>query len=46
MPRLRSRAPIARPVAGAALRLITCTGVFDETTGHYQSNLVVFAEPV
>jgi hypothetical protein len=34
------------PVAGAALRLINCTGVFDETTGHYQSNLVVFAEPV
>lgn len=34
------------PVAGAALRLITCTGVFDESTGHYQSNLVVFAEPV
>ena len=31
------------PVAGAELRLITCSGTFDEGTGHYLSNLVVFA---
>lgn len=28
---------------GPELRLITCTGVFDATTGHYLSNLVVYA---
>lgn len=27
----------------AELRLITCTGVFDRATGHYLSNLVVYA---
>lgn len=32
--------------ATAELRLITCTGVFDESTGHYASNLVVFARAV
>lgn len=26
------------------LRLITCTGTFDRSSGHYRSNLVVFAE--
>lgn len=31
------------PVAGPELRLITCTGPFDEGTGHYVDNLVVFA---
>ncbi len=31
------------PVAGSDLRLITCSGVFDESTGHYRSNLVVYA---
>ena len=31
------------PVAGSELRLITCSGTFDEGTGHYLSNLVVFA---
>jgi hypothetical protein len=30
----------------AALRLITCGGVFDYTTGHYQSSTVVFASLV
>ena len=30
-----------RPV----LRLITCGGVFDEATGHYVDNLIVYAEP-
>ena len=27
----------------AGLRLITCGGVFDSNTGHYESNVVVFA---
>jgi Sortase domain len=31
------------PVPGSELRLVTCTGVFDDDTGHYVSNLVVFA---
>ena len=31
------------PVAGPELRLITCSGAFDEGTGHYVANLVVFA---
>jgi hypothetical protein len=26
-----------------ALRLITCGGAFDEATGHYLSNIVVYA---
>ena len=29
----------ARPT----LRLITCSGRFDQTSGHYEDNLVVFA---
>jgi hypothetical protein len=38
--------PTARvygPVDGSALRLITCGGTFDWSTGHYVDNLVVFA---
>jgi hypothetical protein len=31
------------PVPGPELRLITCSGPFDEGTGHYVDNLVVFA---
>jgi sortase (surface protein transpeptidase) len=31
---------------GAELRLITCGGPFDETTGHYLDNVVVFARAV
>ncbi len=31
------------PVTGPELRLITCGGVFDESTGHYVDNVVVFA---
>jgi hypothetical protein len=31
------------PVAGAALRLITCGGEFDRARGSYRENLVVFA---
>ncbi|WP_423922770.1 class F sortase [Frigoribacterium sp. 2-23] len=27
------------------LRLITCGGVFDRSSGHYESNRIVFAEP-
>jgi sortase (surface protein transpeptidase) len=30
----------------AALRLITCGGAFDSSTGHYVDNLVVFASPI
>jgi sortase (surface protein transpeptidase) len=33
------------PVPGPALRLITCGGAFDHSTGHYVDNLVVFAVP-
>jgi sortase (surface protein transpeptidase) len=28
----------------AALRLITCSGIFDRASGHYESNFVVFAD--
>jgi LPXTG-site transpeptidase (sortase) family protein len=31
------------PTEGSTLRLITCFGSFDRTTGHYRDNLVVFA---
>jgi len=34
------------PVSFAGLRLITCGGVFDPATGHYDDNIVVFAELV
>ena len=30
----------------AALRLITCGGAFDSSTGHYVDNIVVFASLV
>lgn len=30
---------------GPSLRLITCTGAFAESTGHYVSNLIVYARP-
>jgi sortase family protein len=33
-------------VDGPALRLITCGGAFDNSTGHYLDNLVVFASPL
>jgi hypothetical protein len=33
-------------VASPALRLITCGGAFDSSTGHYVDNLVVFASPI
>lgn len=34
------------PVSFAALRVITCGGVFDDATGHYDDNIVVFAKLV
>ena len=32
------------PTATSTLRLITCGGTFDNQSGHYQDNLVVFAD--
>ncbi|CAA9439192.1 MAG: putative secreted protein [uncultured Quadrisphaera sp.] len=32
------------PTAAPELRLITCGGPFDRSTGHYDDNLVVFAQ--
>ncbi|CAN5769296.1 hypothetical protein BH23ACT2_BH23ACT2_21190 [soil metagenome] len=32
--------------AGAALRLITCGGSFDEDTGHHRDNVVAYADLV
>ena len=43
---LKSRFPTAAvygPVPDAQLRLITCGGTFDPATGHYLSNVIVFA---
>jgi hypothetical protein len=34
------------PVPFAGLRLITCSGAFDRSTGHYVDNYVVFARSV
>ena len=31
------------PVPDAELRLITCGGAFDVATGHYLSNVIVYA---
>jgi sortase (surface protein transpeptidase) len=36
---------VYRSTPGPALRLITCGGAFDNTSGHYVDNLVVFASP-
>ncbi|MGH2827168.1 MAG: class F sortase [Actinomycetota bacterium] len=33
-------------IATPVLRLITCGGAFDQSTGHYVDNLVVFASPM
>lgn len=35
----------AGPAGVQALAIITCTGIFDHTTGHYKDNLVVYAVP-
>jgi Sortase domain len=43
---LKTRFPTAAvydPVPNAQLRLITCGGTFDPATGHYLSNVIVFA---
>jgi sortase (surface protein transpeptidase) len=37
---------VYRSTATPALRLITCGGEFDSSTGHYVDNLVVFASPL
>ena len=52
----RFRAPIAPGIDptlevygltnGSQLRLITCDGEFDRSTGHYVDNLVVFATAI
>ncbi len=34
------------PTPDAELRLITCGGAFDPATGHYLSNIVVYATQV
>jgi len=42
----KGRFPTRRVYArtrGATLRLITCSGSFDRTSGHYRDNLVVYA---
>jgi hypothetical protein len=36
-------ADVYGPVPDAQLRLITCGGTFDPSTGHYLSNVIVFA---
>jgi hypothetical protein len=36
-------AAVYGPTAGPALRLVTCGGRFDRSTGHYLSNTVVYA---
>jgi sortase (surface protein transpeptidase) len=33
------------PVTGPVLRLVTCGGTFDRSTGHYLDNVVVSAHP-
>jgi len=33
------------PTSTPTLRLITCSGAFDEHTGHYKDNLIVFGRP-
>ncbi|NAZ81077.1 class F sortase [Kineococcus sp. R8] len=36
-------AAVYGPVPGPALRLVTCGGSFDRTSGHYRDNVVVYA---
>jgi hypothetical protein len=36
-------ASVYGPVPGPELRLITCDGLFDRSTGHYVDNLIVYA---
>jgi sortase (surface protein transpeptidase) len=39
-------AAVYGPTRGPALRLITCGGDFDRSSGHYIDNTIVFADPV
>jgi sortase (surface protein transpeptidase) len=41
LPTTRIWTRTARPL----LRLITCAGSFDRTTGHYRDNLILYASP-
>jgi hypothetical protein len=41
----RSYGPAGRPGSGRLL-LLSCGGTFDNRTGHYESNIFVFALPV
>jgi sortase (surface protein transpeptidase) len=34
---------VYRQASGAELRLVTCSGTFDTSTGHYRDNTIVFA---
>ena len=46
---LKDRFPTGQvygPTPDAELRLITCGGAFDPATGHYLSNIVVYATQV
>jgi hypothetical protein len=36
---------VFRPTDEPALRLITCTGFFDTSTGHYIDSLIVWGKP-
>lgn len=38
-------AAVYAPSLEAGLRLVTCGGTFDRSTGHYRDNVVVFATP-
>src|SRR4051794_14607572 len=45
----KSRFPTRRvygPTRGSALRLVTCSGNFDTSTGHYVDNTIVYAHRV
>jgi sortase (surface protein transpeptidase) len=39
-------AQVYGPVSGAQLRLITCDGAFNQATGHFVDNLIVFGSLV
>jgi sortase (surface protein transpeptidase) len=39
-------AEVYGPTRGPALRLITCGGAFNSSSGHYIDNTIVFADPV
>jgi sortase (surface protein transpeptidase) len=39
-------AQVYGPSPGPELRLVTCGGTFDSATGHYESNLIVYAREI